>query len=74
MYWHSIKKEKPTEPGIYAVAVFDGGELVEFSPAWACLGGYFGPNIKPYFGSLDITHWMPQKDYYKALEQLPRED
>ena len=71
--WKSIKDHKPTEEGIYAVAVFDGDKMVEFWHDWAKCEGYFGPNKLPYFGRKDITHWMTQAEYYEALAAIPKE-
>ena len=72
MFWRSITK-RPTEPGLYVVAKFEGDKMVEFCPDWACIEGYFGPNKNSYCGSKDMTHWMPYREYRRALERLPRE-
>ena len=70
--WHSMEV-KPTEPGLYAVAKFEGDKMVEFCPDWACYDGHFGPNRAGYWGSLDMTHWMSHEDYFRALESLKKE-
>lgn len=73
-HWRSIKKGWPKEYGIYAVAKFVDGQMVEFCPDWARIENYFGPNNAAYWGALDITHWMPQKEYLAALAALPLDD
>lgn len=71
--WKSIKN-KPQKEGLYVVAKFDGGTMVELSTDWACIEGYFGPNKASYWGSYDMTHWMTYAEYKKILEQLPKEE
>ena len=72
MFWRPIE-QKPTEPGIYVVAEFNGDKMVHLSTDWARTEeGYWGPNSAAYCGRMKITHWMPYRDYRRALELLPR--
>ena len=73
--WHSIKN-KPTEPGIYVVARFEGDRMVAYDIDWAHIEGYFGPNNLGGYGwreNICPTHWMTQKEYRTLLSNAPKE-
>lgn len=70
--WRSIKT-KPTEPGIYVVARFEGDKMTDYDTNWAYLDGYWGPNNIGWQERISPTHWMPIAEYRKALEDIPRE-
>ena len=70
--WKSIK-EKPTEPGIYVVARFEGDEMVEYDTNWACVEGYFGPNNQGWQVNIHPTHWMTAAEYRSFLATAPKE-
>lgn len=70
--WKSLKN-KPTEPGLYVVAKFDGDKMIHYCIDFACVDGYFGPNNAAYCGPRDYTHYMRYIDFRSILEGAPRE-
>ena len=70
--WKSIE-HKPTKPGIYVVARFEDGKMVDYDINWAYLDGYFGPNNVGWQERIEPTHWMSRDEYRTALGNLPIE-
>ena len=73
--WKSIEKHPhPTKPGVYVVARFEGGKMVDYDTNWAYIEGYFGPNNVGWQARIVPTHWMSRKDYRGLLEKAKKED
>lgn len=72
MFWKS-NNTKPTEPGIYVVAEFQGEKMVELNTNWARTEDYWGPNSAAYCGHIHVTHWIAYADYRRLLETQTRE-
>ena len=71
--WHSIDN-KPTKPGIYAVAHFEGGKMISVNPNWAFYDGFFGPNSRGFSERIVPTHWMPIAEILETIENIPKEN
>ena len=70
--WRSMNN-RPTEPGIYVVARFEDGKIVDYDTNWALAEGYWGPNSLGWQRNIHPTHWMTRKDYRSLLENAPKE-
>lgn len=73
--WKSIKKHPhPTQEGVYVVARFVDGKMVDYDTNWAYIEGYFGPNNVGWQERIEPTHWMSRADYRQVLSDAPKED
>lgn len=73
--WRSRKAHPtPERDGIYVVARFEGGRMVDWNTDYAYVkerGGWTPNTVGGYY--LIFTHWMPYSDYRAAIEAVPRE-
>ena len=70
--WKDIKKEKPTEEGVYVVATFEGDVMTDLHLDYALYEGNFTPNRYGSYG-IHVTHWMKWSDFREAISKIERQ-
>lgn len=75
--WRSRKAHPtPERDGIYVVARFVDGRMVDWSTNYGFLkerGGWFSNSGDPTNFVPAFTHWMPYSEYRDAIAAVPRE-
>lgn len=76
--WRSRKNHPtPERDGIYVVARFVNGEMIDWSTNYGYLkerGGWFSNSGDPTNAVPAFTHWMPYSEYRKIIESVTREE
>lgn len=76
--WRSIKLHpEPERDGIYVVARFVDGKMVDWSTNYGYLkerGGWFSNSGDPTNFVPAFTHWMRYVEYRRMMEHAPREE